>query len=173
MPLKTCTTSSGRKPASAPAPRSTVPKGKHLANKGPAKKNARPPAATSARKKARRHSAAFSTLKSRQQAVERAKLQIWRHLQEINGAVIKLAESGSYLAARTLFDFAGVYSLPPLEEEIPSTGPPSVSPATAAAPPEPPEKTPPPPPVNKIEAFLQTLGLDPLSDEEPEPDMAA
>ncbi len=50
--------------------------------------------------------------------MERAKLQVWRHLQEINGAVIKLAESGSYLAARTLFEFAGVYSLPPLEDEL-------------------------------------------------------
>src|SRR5208283_1145034 len=168
MPLKNCATPFGRKPA--PAPRSAVAKGKHLAAKksGSVKKATKPLATTSSRKKARRHTAAFSTLKSRQQAVQRAKLQIWRHLQEINGAVIKLAESGSYLAARTLFDFAGVYSLPPLEEEVASSALPSVSPATAIAPAEPPEKTP-PPPVNKIEAFLQTLGLDPLSDEEPEP----
>ena len=172
MPLKNCATPFGRKPA--PAPRSVAAKGKHpAANKSvSAKKAAKPRPAASARKKARRHTAAFSTLKSRQQAVERAKLQVWRHLQEINGAVIKLAESGSYLAARTLFEFAGVYSLPPLEEELASSAFPPTSPATATAAPEPPERTP-PPPVNKIEAFLQTLGLDPLSDEEPEPDMAA
>jgi hypothetical protein len=96
----------------APAPRSVV-----SASKRPAvKKNGKAATSTKAAKRARRHTAAFSTLKSRQQAVERAKLQIWRHLQEINGAIIKLAESGSYLAAKTLFDFAGLYTLP-LEEE--------------------------------------------------------
>lgn len=114
--------------------------------------------------KAPHHTSAFSTLRSRQQAVERAKLQIWRHLPKINGAVIKLAESGSYLAARTLFEFAGVYVLPPLEEPIGPTVP--ATPGEAASS----EST---QPVNRVEAFLQSLGLDPLSDEEPEPDMAA
>src|ERR1019366_7087825 len=112
MPLKNSPAPSGKKPA--PAPRSAVPNSKRLAVKksGAAKKNLKPRASTNAAKKGRRHTAAFSTLKSRQQAVERAKLQIWRHLQEINGAIIKLAESGSYLAAKTLFDFAGLYTLP-------------------------------------------------------------
>jgi hypothetical protein len=172
MPFKNCATPSGAKPASAP--RSAVAKRKHLParKRGPAKKSASPSSATHRPKKARRHTAALSTLKSRQLAVERAKLQVWRHLHEINGAIIKLAESGSYLAARSLFDFAGVYTLPPLEEETASSVLLPVSPATAAAlPAGPPEMA--PPPVNKIEAFLQTLGLDPLSDEEPEPDMAA
>jgi len=165
MPLKNSAVASGKKPA--PAPRSAVGKSKRLAVKksGAAKKNVKPPASTKAAKKARRHTAAFSTLKSRQQAVERAKLQIWRHLEEINGAVIKLAESGSYLAARTLFEFAGVYTLPPLEEEA---APNPLPAALAAA-----EAAPSPPPVNRVEAFLKTLGLDPLSDDEPEPDMAA
>jgi hypothetical protein len=169
MSVKSIATPSGNKLASMP--RSAVSKSKHLAVKkktaGP-KKEAKPTASTRAWKNARRHSAAFSTLKSRQQAVERAKLQIWRHLQEINGAVIKLAESGSYLAARTLFEFAGVYALPPLEEaSAPNSLP--AAPAATEAPPPPENK----PPVNKIEAFLQTLGLDSLSDEEPDPDMAA
>ena len=108
-------------------------------------------------------------MKSRQQAVERAKVQIWRHLEEINGAIIKLAESGSYLAAKTLFDFAGLYTLPPLEEEAA----PSALPAALAAAQVAPSPSPEPPPVNRVEAFLKTLGLDPLSDEEPEPDVAA
>jgi hypothetical protein len=170
MSLTTSAIPSGNKPASAP--RSAVSKSKHRAVKktAHAKKNARPRTSTNAQKKARRHTAAFSTLRSRQQAVERAKLQIWRHLQEINGAVIKLAESGSYLAARTLFEFAGVYTLPPLEDETAPSCLPAAPTVTEAAPPAPPENK---PPVNKIEAFLQTLGLDPLSDEEPEPDMTA
>ena len=109
-------------------------------------------------------------MKSRQQAVERAKVQIWRHLEEIKGAVIKLAESGSYLAARTLFDFAGVYTLLPLEEE---SAPSPLAAAPAAAAQAAPSPSPEPPPVNRVEAFLKTLGLDPLSEEEPEPDVAA
>jgi hypothetical protein len=136
---------------------------------GTARRNRKAPASSNAAKRARRHAAAFSTLKSRQQAVERAKLQIWRHLEEINGAIIKLAESGSYLAAKTLFDFAGLYTLPPLEEE---SAPNALvaAPAAAGGVPSP---LPGPPPVNRVEAFLKTMGLDPLSDDEPEPDVAA
>jgi hypothetical protein len=168
MPLKNSPAPSGKKPA--PAPRSAAPNSKCLAVKksGAAKKNRKARASTNAAKKARRHTAAFSTLKSRQQAVERAKLQIWRHLQEINGAIIKLAESGSYLAAKTLFDFAGLYTLPLEEETAPNAlpaAPAAAGPAFATLPG--------PPPVNRVEAFLKTMGLDPLSDEEPEPDVAA
>jgi hypothetical protein len=167
MPLKN-SAASGKKPA--PAPRSTVPNSKRLAVKksGAAKKNRKARASTHAAKKAHRHTAAFSTLKSRQQAVERAKLQIWRHLQEINSAIIKLAESGSYLAAKTLFDFAGLYTLPLEEETAPNALP--AAPAAAAGAPS---TSPGPPPVNRVEAFLKTMGLDPLSDDEPEPDVAA
>ncbi len=95
-------------------------------------------------------------------------MQIWRHLQEINSAIIKLAESGSYLAAKTLFDFAGLYTLPLEEETAPNALP--AAPAAAAGAPS---TSPGPPPVNRVEAFLKTMGLDPLSDDEPEPDVAA
>ena len=168
MPLKNSAAPASKKPA--PGPRSAVPNSKRLGVKksGAAKKNRKPPASSNAAKKARRHTAAFSTLKSRQQAVERAKLQIWRHLQEINGAIIKLAESGSYLAAKTLFDFAGLYTLP-LEEEIA----PNALPAALTAAQPAPSTSLEPPPVNRVEAFLKTMGLDPLSDDEPEPDVAA
>ena len=130
MPLKNSAVPSSK--MSAPAPRSAVSNRKHPAVKksGAARKNLKAPVSARPAKKTRRHSAAFSTLNSRQQAVERAKLQVWRHLEEINGAVIKLAESGSYLAARTLFDFAGVYTLPPLEQE---TAPSALPAAPAAA----------------------------------------
>jgi hypothetical protein len=155
----------------APAPRSAVSASKRLA----VKKNGKAGTSTKAAKKARRHTAAFSTLKSRQQAVERAKLQIWRYLQEINGAIIKLAESGSYLAAKTLFDFAGMYTLPPEEETAASALPAALStlPAVLSAAQAAPSHSPEPPPVNRVEAFLKTLRLDSLSDEEPEPDVAA
>ena len=170
MPLKTSATPSAKK--AILATHSAVSKGKPpAAKKSAPKKNAKRPVSKNALKRAKRHTGAFTTLKARQQAVERAKLQVWHHLQEINGAVIRLAESGSYLAARALFEFAGVYSLPPQEEDAATNCLPAAPPATEATPTQPPEK--PAPPVNKIEAFLQTLGLDALSDEEPEPDVAA
>jgi hypothetical protein len=166
MSLKHTGMPSGRKLA----PRSAVSKSGTVKKSASSRKNAGSVPSKSGAKKARRHPAAFSTQKSRQLAVARAKLQIWRHLDEINGAVIKLAESGSYLAARTLFDFAGVYNLPPLDEEGMPTCLPS-APAGEAAPPASPEKV--APPVNRVEAFLKTLGLDALADDEPEPDVAA
>ncbi len=167
MPLKTSATTSARK--STPGAHSAASKSKHSAPKNSISPKKKSPVSRKMLKKSKRHTGAFTTLKARQQAVERAKLQIWRHLQDINGAVIRLAESGSYLAARTLFEFAGVYTLPPLEEEAAACLP-AAAPATEATS-QPPEKT--APPLNKIEAFLQTLGLDASSDDEPEPDAAA
>jgi hypothetical protein len=133
MPLKNSAAPASKKPT--PGPRSAVSNSQRLGVKksGAARKNRKAPASTNAAKRARRHAAAFSTLKSRQQAVERAKLQIWRHLQEINSAIIKLAESGSYLAAKTLFDFAGLYTLP-LEEETASNALPAAPVAAGGAP---------------------------------------
>ena len=158
MPVKNSAVASKM---SRPGP---VSSSKHLAVKKSAAKKIAKGAGRPA-KKARRHSTAFSTLSSRQQAVERAKLQVWRHLEEINGAVIKLAESGSYLAARTLFDFAGVYTLPPLEQEAVASAV-AAAPSAAAASPQ-------APPSNRVEAFMKTLGLEELADDEPEPDVAA
>ncbi len=166
MPHKTFATSSAGKPSLAP--RSATKIKRACPKKRAAQKKGTGRASLANRpKKVRRHPAAFSSLKSRQQAVERAKMQVWRHLQEINGAIIKLAESGSYLAARTLFDFAGVYSLPPLEDEAATPALPAALPANETAAPQPAQT------VNRVEAFLQSLGLDPLSEEEPEPDVAA
>ncbi len=171
MPLKISVPPSGKKPVAAP--RSAISSRKRPSVKPSRlhKKKASALSSKSALKKVRHHGGAFATLKARQQAVERAKLQIWRHLPDINAAIIRLAESGSYLAARALFDFAGIYAVPPIEENTLTLGLPAAPPADEAAPAESPEKM--APPVNRIEAFLQTLGLDPLSDEEPEPDVAA
>ena len=165
MPSKKGVVPSGKRPVAAP--RSPVAKPKPL--KGPATPRPAKKSSASSRKtfKRKRHSHAFSTTKSRQVAVERAKLQIWRHLQAINAAIIRLAESGSYLAAKTLFDFAGVYSLPPLDDTAHAASQTAVeAPGTAPSCPE-------TPPLNKVDAFLQTLGLDPLSSDEPDPDVAA
>src|ERR1700748_2119416 len=62
--------------------------------------------------KRRRSSLTFSTLKSRQQLVERIQRDIWASVLKINDAIISLALAGNYSAAKGLFEFAGVYSLP-------------------------------------------------------------
>lgn len=54
----------------------------------------------------------FSSLKSRQRIVERVKRAIWASVLDINDAIINLALCGNYNAAKALFDFAGVYTLP-------------------------------------------------------------
>jgi hypothetical protein len=164
MSHKTSAPSAAGKPALARRSATSRSKGVSASKRVAQKKAASSSVSAKTLRKNRRHIAAFSSLKSRQQAVERAKMQVWRHLQEINGAIIKLAESGSYLAARTLFDFAWVYSLPPLEDEAAPAALPASPPAGESAAPQ---------PVNRVEAFLQSLGLNPLSDEEPEPDIAA
>jgi hypothetical protein len=57
-------------------------------------------------KKHGKSSTAFSSLKARQQVVERVKRTIWASVLEINEAIINLALCGNYSAAKALFDFA-------------------------------------------------------------------
>jgi hypothetical protein len=71
-------------------------------------------ASPKADKKARK----FSSLKSRQRIVERVKRAIWASVLDINDAIINLALCGNYNAAKALFDFAGVYTLPGPEESV-------------------------------------------------------
>jgi len=59
----------------------------------------------------------FSSLKARQLLLERVKRAIWASVMEINEAIITLAKAGNFHAARALFDFAGVYSLPASGDE--------------------------------------------------------
>lgn len=77
----------------------------------------------------------------------------------INDAIIKLALCGNYNAAKALFDFAGVYSLPDGEPAIASATPPAAANVDDA-------------PLNPVDAFFQSIGVRPPS-AEPQPDMAA
>ncbi len=103
-------------------------------------------------------SGGFSSLKSRQMLVERIKRAIWASVAEINQAIITLAKAGNFQAAKSLFDFAGVYSLPEREEERPQAAP---VPAPAAE-----QQT-----QDPVDAFFRSIGMS--SDPKPaEPEMA-
>ncbi|MGB8889132.1 MAG: hypothetical protein WCC87_20555 [Candidatus Korobacteraceae bacterium] len=103
----------------------------------------------------------FSTLKARQSVVERIKREIWASVQEINQAIINLALAGNYNAAKALFDFAGVYNLPAPEEAAPALAlpQPSLEPAAVS-------------PSHPVDAFLKSIGMEPVGDE-PDPGMTA
>ncbi len=160
MPFTKRTSVTGKKQASMPGPKSATYKKIIAARKrAMAGKFATPRGA-----KKRPKTPLFSTLKSRQMIVERIKREIWTSVQEINQAIINLALAGNYSAAKALFDFAGVYSLPSPEEAAPAVALPSPSPS-----PEPAAPT--SHPSNSIDAFLSSIGMEPVRDE-PEPDMA-
>ena len=108
-------------------------------------------------KKSRRPSTACSSLKSRQRIVERVKHAIWAKVLEINDAIINLALCGNYNAAKALFDFAGVYTLPMPEDEA-AAAPQSQSALLSAAA-ENPETH------NPMEAFFRSIGVEPPIDE--------
>jgi hypothetical protein len=156
MPFTKSSSSPGKKQTPMPGPNSAAYK-KLLAadaKSSPAHANLKGASPQPGKKP----SPSFSSLKTRQRIVERVKRTIWASVVNINDAIIKLALAGNYNAAKALFDFAGVYSLPDSE------------PAVAAA-------TPAPvvdgdhPPLNPIDAFFHSIGVKPPS-AEPQPDMA-
>jgi len=155
----------GKKQTPMPGPNSAAYKKLLAATKGAATKPASGhapanPTSAKAGKKSHKLSASFSSLKSRQRIVERVKRAIWASVTEINDAIIKLALCGNYTAARALFDFAGVYSLPAPDEAnaLAAPAPASTVDADAA-------------PLNPVDAFFKSIGVEPPCDE-PEPDMA-
>jgi len=105
-----------------------------------------------------RSTTAFASLKARQRLVERLKREIWASVLKINEAIINLALAGNFNAAKALFDFAGVYSLPAVEDEEAST---ATAGATAT---EPAAQDP-------VDAFFRSIGVPP-SCAEPEPGVA-
>ncbi|HLI76469.1 MAG TPA: hypothetical protein VKV02_05935 [Acidobacteriaceae bacterium] len=105
-------------------------------------------------KKARKFSSAFSSLKSRQRIVERVKRAIWASVMDINEAIINLALCGNYNAAKALFDFAGVYTLPGPEEAAKTA-------KVAISKPEEEEA------VDPIDAFFRSIGVGKSVGEEP------
>jgi hypothetical protein len=146
----------GRKQTAMPGPTSAAYKKIVAARKAAAKARAKSNRRT---KKAARTAAAFSSLRSRQALVERIKRQIWASVLKINDAIISLAMAGNFQAAKALFDFAGVYSLPPEDNEN----------ARAAAVPEmapDPEAQAEAPKRNPVSGLLRSIGMEP--DVEPE-----
>ncbi len=139
--------SSGKKQASMPGPNSPAYK-KLLAARPNSKDSGKPES-----KSAAKPSKAFSSLRARQRIVELVKRAIWAKVREINDSIINLALAGNYLAAKALFDFAGVYSLP-----TPDSEPPAPALAAVAAPPvDDPESN------NPINAFFRSIGVEPPS----------
>ena len=161
-------TATGKKPPamSAGKKQAALPRPKKAGRVGVGKKKAA--VEKKPRSKGKKPALAFSTVESRQKALERVKRAIWCRMSDINEGIIRLAISGNYLAAKALFDMAGVYSLPPLDEQEPSgvaAAPQMDSCARAELPPK-------IPPVNAVETFFKSLGIEPPG-EDPEPDMAA
>lgn len=97
-------------------------------------------------------SKAFSSLRSRQRIVEQVKRAIWAKVREINDSIINLALAGNYLAAKALFDFAGVYSLPSPDQEPPAPALAAADPAAPAADAD---------LGNPINAFFRSIGVEP------------
>lgn len=155
MPTNKRAVPTGRKQTAMPAPKSAAYK-KIVAAKLKKTAAAGKPAPKSAGKRPK-HVAAYSTVESRQRALERMKRTIWLHLDEINGGIIRLAVAGNYLAARALFDIAGVYSLPPIEEAkaLPAAPPVDTTPDDDAS-------------SNSVDAFFKSIGVEPLCGD-PEP----
>ncbi len=139
---------SGKKQASMPSPDSPAYK-KLLAAQHSASND------SGKSKLGNKPSKAFSSLRSRQRIVEQVKRAIWAKVAAINEAIIKLALAGNYLAAKALFDFAGVYSLPAPESEPPTPALAAAAPMPAAAPLEDPELG------NPINAFFRSIGVEP------------
>lgn len=161
MPFIKNSATSAKKQAPMPGPNSAAYKKLLAANQGVAAKAAKTSASQPAEKR-HKFSSAFSSIKSRQRIVERVKRAIWAKVLEINDAIIALALLGNYNAAKALFDFAGVYSLPTSDDEHTAAA------SAAALAPAPAADTAPP---NPIESFFRSIGVAPPCDE-PDPDMA-
>lgn len=117
----------------------------------------------SRRKSSSKLAAKYSSLKSRQTAVQNMKSSIWAALQRINDALITHAEMGNLPTAKELFNFAGVYGVPMPEDENAATAAvPSKEPGTEAA-----EAA----PVHPIDLFFKKIGVE-ASTAEPESEVA-
>jgi hypothetical protein len=134
-----------------------------VCSKKPPKKGLKAVGSSKSNKKPRKSSASYSSLKARQMTVERLKRSIWASLQKINEAIINNATSGNLAAAKELFNFAGVYSLPTPDDEE--------AVAAQLAVPASPAATPEPASVHPIDLFFKKLGVEP-STAEPEPEIA-
>ncbi len=160
MPFIKHSAAPATKQAPMPGPNSPAYKKLLAANHGAAK--AAKTSMSQPGEKPHKFSSAFSSIKSRQRIVERVKRAIWASVLSINDAIIKLALAGNYNAAKALFEFAGVYSLPTSDDAS------TAAVSTSALAPAPAAGTASP---NPIESFFRSIGVPPPCDE-PDPDMA-
>lgn len=149
----------GKKQVSTTSARESLKKPAGNKAKGSAKQNR-----SNSHKGAGKASARFSSLKSKQMAVENAKRSIWSSMQNITDALISNAKNGNLSTAKELFDFAGVYSLAEPEEENAAV---AAQPAPASVP----QAVAEPAKVHPIDLFLDKLGIPP-STAQPESEVA-
>jgi hypothetical protein len=152
----------GKKPVTVPGPNSAAYKKIVAAKKSAASAKRTAQSSRHTGEKRSRSGAAFSSLKSRQMLVERIKREIWASVLKINDAIISLALAGNFNAAKALFDFAGVYSLPTDDNGNAAAGPapaPAAEPATHQTGCDP------------VDAFFRSIGVPP-SPVGPEPGLA-
>lgn len=152
----------GKKQAPMPGPHSAAYKKIVAAKKSAASAKTAAHSLRNNSKKGSRAGSAFSSLKSRQMLVERIKREIWGSVLKINDAIISLALAGNFGAAKALFDFAGVYSLPADDNGNAAAAPvptPAAEPGTSQAVCDP------------VDAFFRSIGVSP-GHAEPEPGLA-
>ena len=149
----------GKKQASTIVARGSSKKAASPKDKGITKSSA-----AKSPRKGSKPSAKYSSLKSKQMAVENAKRSIWAAMQKITNALISNASNGNLSTAKELFDFAGVYSLSEPEDENAAV---AVQPSPACAPAAVAE----PAKVHPIDLFLNKIGIEP-STAEPQPEVA-
>lgn len=146
----------GRKQAPVPGPNSAAFKKIVAAKKSRATEGSK--SRKSGSKKVARDDE-FSSVESRRMLVERLKQKIWASMLNINDAIINLALAGNFNAAKALFDFAGVYSLPQPGDENAKAAP-IVGPLSAGE------------ELDPVEAFFRSIGVEP-PDAQPEPGTVA
>jgi hypothetical protein len=159
MPSTKSAPASGKKHLPMPAPQSVTYR-KIVAAK---KRAAAKPAAGKSGKKRGAHGQTYSTIESRHRALERAKRTIWKHFDEINAGIIRVAEAGNCSAAKALFDMAGVFNLPPLDDQPQTATGAMEAPAEASSESD---------AMNPVDAFFRSIGIEPAC-KEPEPGSAA
>ncbi len=161
MPFNKGSVPVGGKQAPMPGPNSAAYK-KIIAGKSATTKGGARGATGKGGRKRAKNAAAYSSLKSRQMLVDRVKRDIWASVLQINEAIINLALAGNFNAAKALFDFAGVYSLPDPDDE---NGNDEAAPAARA------EQASSTAASDPIDAFFRSIGVRP-SCAEPEPGTA-
>jgi hypothetical protein len=105
----------------------------------------------------------YSSLRSRQMLLEKLRRQIWASVADINGAIVQAALAGNLQAAKALFDFAGVYSLPEPQDEAAA----AATPVKAATEPDGVQAQEPviAEDVDPVDAYFRSIGMTAVEEE--------